>query len=301
MGIYDRDYGREAYSPFEQSSAPRSITLTLIIVNVFVFIAELVTRDIVQTGDGGREFDSLIIEWFAVNRETLTKPWLWWQFLTYGFTHDVSNINHLLFNMLGLFVFGRDVENRLGRREFLRFYLVAVILGGVAGSLTHLADGNTVGTIGASGAVIATAILFACFFPNRELLLMMIIPVKAWVMAIIFIAADVAGALGLMGQSNTAFTVHLAGAFFALGYHRLGWSFQGVADLSPDSMRRRLRDHSRRMTLKIHNPEKHLERDAQEADRILAKIHEQGESSLTSGERKTLERYSRLQREKRDL
>jgi len=54
------------------------------------------------------------------------------------------------------------------------------------------------------------------------------------------------------------------------------------------------------MSLKIHNPDKYLARDAEEADRILAKIHEEGEASLTSSERKTLERYSRLQREKRD-
>ena len=54
------------------------------------------------------------------------------------------------------------------------------------------------------------------------------------------------------------------------------------------------------MKLKLHDPEKKLEREAEEADRILAKIHRSGESSLTSSERKTLERYSRRQREKRD-
>ncbi|MGB1925209.1 MAG: rhomboid family intramembrane serine protease [Rubripirellula sp.] len=301
MGIYDRDYGREAHSPFENSNTPRSITLTLIIVNVFVFVAELITREVVPNPNGGSVLDSFIIDWLAIDQETLLKPWLWWKFLTYGFAHDVSSINHLLFNMIGLFVFGRDVENRLGRREFLRFYLFAVVAGGIIGSLTHWADGTPGGTIGASGAVIATAILFACFFPNRELLLMMIIPVKAWVMAIIFISVDLAGALGLFPLSNTAFTVHLAGAFFALGYHRLGWNFQGLRDLSPATMQRKLRDRSRKMRLKIHNPDKHLERDAEEADRILAKIHEQGEASLTPGERKTLERYSRLQREKREL
>jgi len=301
MGIYDRDYGREAYSPFEQSAAPRSMTFTLIIINVFVFIAELVTRDAVPQSDGIRVLDSFLIDWFAINSETLMEPWMWWQFLTYGFAHDVSNINHLLFNMIGLFVFGRDVENRLGRKEFLRFYLIAVIAGGVVGSLTHWFAGSANGTIGASGAVIATAILFACFFPNRELLLMMIIPVKAWVMAIIFITADLAGALGIFSLSeNTAFTVHLAGAFFALGYYRFGWNFRSLPDLSIGSLQRRVRDRSRKMSLKIHNPDKYLARDAEEADRILAKIHEEGEASLTSSERKTLERYSRLQREKRD-
>ena len=161
------------------------------------FIAEQVTREQIRTSNGDILIDCAVIDWLAISGDTLMKPWMWWQFLTYGFTHDVGSINHLLFNMIGLFVFGRDVEYRLGRKEFLRFYLIAVILGGIVGSVTHLLDGNAGLTIGASGAVIGTSILFACFFPNRELLLMLVIPVKAWVMAIIFITVDLAGALGL--------------------------------------------------------------------------------------------------------
>ena len=61
----------------------------------------------------------------------------------------------------------------------------------------------------------------------------------------------------------------------------------------------RLRQRTRRAKLKLHDPEKKLHQEADEADRILAKIHAQGESSLTRPERKTLERYSRRQREKR--
>ena len=301
MGIYERDYGREAYSPWERSNAPRSITVTLIIVNVFVFLAELVTKDLILKPGVGPVADNMVIDWLAINKDTLVRPWMWWQFLGYGFAHDVSNLNHLLFNMFGLFVFGRDVEARLGRQEFLKFYLLAVIAGGIVGSATHLIDGNPSGTIGASGAVIGTSILFACFFPNRELLLMLIIPVKAWVMAVLFISIDLAGALGLFPMSNTAFTVHLAGAFFALGYYRLGWNFRKLPNFSPQSLQRSFRDRSRRMRLKIHDPDKYSTRDAEEADKILGKIHEQGESSLTQSERKILERYSRRQREKRDL
>ena len=138
-GDYDRDYGRQA-SHLEQN-APKSITV-LIIINVFVFIAEQVTREQIRTSNGDILIDCAVIDWLAISGDTLMKPWMWWQFLTYGFTHDVGSINHLLFNMIGLFVFGRDVEYRLGRKEFLRFYLIAVILGGIVGSVTHLLDGN---------------------------------------------------------------------------------------------------------------------------------------------------------------
>jgi hypothetical protein len=58
---------------------------------------------------------------------------------------------------------------------------------------------------------------------------------------------------------------------------------------------------SRRAKLKLHDPDKKIRTEAEDADRILAKIHESGESSLTSSERKTLERYSRRQRQKREL
>ena len=60
------------------------------------------------------------------------------------------------------------------------------------------------------------------------------------------------------------------------------------------------RNRSGKSLLKIHDPDRQLAKDADEADRILAKIHAEGEESLTAGERKILERYSRLQREKRN-
>ncbi len=44
MGIYDRDYGREEPTPWDRAQNPRSITVTLIIINVAVFVAELIAR-----------------------------------------------------------------------------------------------------------------------------------------------------------------------------------------------------------------------------------------------------------------
>jgi hypothetical protein len=124
------------------------------------------------------------------------------------------------------------------------------------------------------------------------------------VLAVFFVGMDLAGALGIIGdmgsQSNTAFTVHLAGAFFALGYYFRGWSLRRLDFSAIGGLSGRLRQRSRGMKLKLHDPEKKVEQEASEADRILAKIHQFGESSLTSSERQTLERYSRRQREKRD-
>jgi hypothetical protein len=132
--------------------------------------------------------------------------------------------------------------------------------------------------------------------------LMMVFPIKAWVLAVVFVVADLAGAIGVMTSmgpaSRTAFTVHLAGAFFALGYYFRGWRLDWLGALG--DLPNRMRQRSRRMKLKIHDPDRKLREEAIEADRILGKIHQSGESSLTASERKTLERYSRRQREKRD-
>lgn len=291
MGLYDRDYGRDERTPWDRVQNPRSITITLIVINVVAFLVDLIFS---TQAEGSKA-----AKYLAVDANTLTHPWMWWQFLTYGFVHDTRDIMHLLFNMIGLYVFGREVEHHMGRMEFLRVYLAAVIAGGIVGAITALAMGRMGGTIGASGAVIATVVLFACYFPNREILLMLVFPMKAWVLAVLFVMIDLFGVAGGMEGSNTAFTVHLAGAFFAAAYYFLGWNLRWLDLQAIGDAPGRLRQRSKRMSLKLHDPDRKLEKEAQEADRILAKIHEMGESSLTASERKTLERYSRRQREKR--
>lgn len=300
MGLYDRAYGRES-TPWDRVENPRSMTVTIIVITVVVYLVDLIFSSF--NGVGVRE--SQLAPFAAINDETLLRPWLWFQFLTYGFLHDLRNIWHIAFNMFGLYIFGRFVERRLGQMEFLRFYLIAIVIGGVVGALESYIRLVTAGiggaTIGASGAVVATVILFACYYPNEKVLLFFVLPVKAWVMAVGFVLFDVFGALGqYMGsESTTAFSVHLAGAGFAGAYFLQGWSLKWLDLEQIGDAPRRFRDRSRRMKLKIHDPDQKARREADDADRILEKIHRHGESSLTAKERKTLERYSRRQREKR--
>ena len=304
MGLYDRDYGRfESETPWDRAQrSTRSITITLIVINVAVFLADIIFADMQD------DRSSALVPWFAASSQTITHPWMIWQSLTYGFLHDLKNYQHILFNMIGLFFFGRAVEQRIGGEEFLRFYLIAIVIGGIVGAITFLAQGyGPEGTvIGASGAVIGTTILFACYYPHTEILLMFVIPVKAWVVAVMFVVGDLVGALGIIqtfvpGAGNTAFTVHLSGAAFALLYYFRRWNLRWLDLGFFAEIPSRLQQRSRRMKLKLHDPDKKLAQEAVEADRILAKIHQSGESSLTSAERKTLERYSRRQREKRNL
>ncbi|NNE01430.1 MAG: rhomboid family intramembrane serine protease [Pirellulaceae bacterium] len=313
MGLHDRDYGREygEETPWErhqrsQNQKPKSAAIILLVITGAVFLIDMLflKRVMVMTEMGEQAVTvSRLAEWFATRRDTLIQPWTWFQFLTYGFVHDHRGINHLLFNMIGLFFFGRAVEQRLGFNEFLRFYLVSTVVGGIVGSATFWVTGSVQGSvIGASGAVIATTVLFACYYPTSEILLMFVLPVKAWVVAVFFVVSDLAGALGIFGGvsgGNTAFTVHLSGAFFALLYYFRHWNLRWLDFRKLSSAKESFQQRSRRMKLKIHDPDQKIENEAAEADRILAKIHQQGEESLTSSERKTLERYSRRQREKR--
>ncbi|KAA5540403.1 rhomboid family intramembrane serine protease [Roseiconus nitratireducens] len=302
MGLYDRDYGRDdETTPWDQqrrTQVPKSMTIILVVVTVVIFFADMLSMQQVAPGVRASRF----VEWFGCWKDTLISPWKWYQFISYGFLHDQNNIFHIAFNMFGLFVFGRPVEDRLGRWEFLRFYLVSMLAGGIVGCLTYWVMGVPNGVvIGASGSVIAVTILFACFYPHVNILLMMVFPVKAWIVAVIFVVSNLLGSLTMLSGNaaggGTAFTVHVAGAAFALLYFFQGWNlkwldFSGRGDELKRSMRR--------TKLKIHDPDAKLRREEDDVDRILAKIHESGEGSLTRSERKTLERHSRRQRENRN-
>ena len=213
MGIYDRDYYRNQRRQ-PAFSGPRSIVGTLILVNVALYLI-----DGLFFGEAHELTYSL-----AMSDKTLLRPWLWWQFLTYGFVHAPSP-GHILFNMLQLWFLGRTVELHYGSREFLRVYLAMIIVGGVAWALGYRLSGQTEQAtllLGASGAVCGVVLLFVLNFPNQTLVLFPIpIPIQAWVLGILLVVFNVVGAVSQQG--NTAFGVHLAGLGFAYLYFSNNW------------------------------------------------------------------------------
>ena len=78
---------------------------------------------------------------------------------------------------------GRSVEERYGKWEFLRFYLVAIVLGGIYWTIRTWNGGNQ-GMVGASGGVTAVCMLFVFCFPRVEVLMMGVIPIPAWVLGV---------------------------------------------------------------------------------------------------------------------
>jgi membrane associated rhomboid family serine protease len=306
VGIYDRDYLRDEYEqrrPGFLFPSPRSMTVALIVVNVAIYLANFLFFP-PQNPKDPNDLGWLSGVLSATNL-TLMRPWLWWQFLTYGFVH--ASPGHIFFNMLGLFFLGRAVEEAYGQKEYLRIYLTMIVAGGVvwAASLAiffpdlvfHAKDIGP-GLVGASGAVTGIVMLFILGNPQATLIMFPIpIPIKAWIVGVFLIVGNVLGAVSMFGQ--TAWGVHLTGIVFAYLYFRGNWRlgnlFQGWFH-KPNFLTR--------PKFRVHRPP---DEDSEplnlsdEVDRILDKIHKQGESSLTKQERRMLEIASqKYQKRKKD-
>jgi rhomboid family protein len=295
MGFQDRDYYREE----TQATGVQSIVIKLIIINSVLFLA-----DMFFGGENHKITSALMLQ-----GDALAHPLMWYQFLTAGFVHQPAdvwhgqsgNFWHIFGNMLGLFVFGRPLEERFGPRSFLRFYLTAIVLSLLAwGVRNYFFGGGSGSCMGASGGVTATAILFCLIYPHAKLLLFFAIPTPAWVFAILLVAMDVFGVKMPGQQGNVAFEAHLAGATFALAYWYFGWNFGRLPGL--DELGRLFSSRPKwfkpRPPLKVHDPERYYEDLDAEADRLLDKVAREGLSSLNDQERRVLEDYSRRTRQK---
>ncbi len=140
----------------------------------------------------------------------------WWQIVSYMFVH--GGFAHIFFNMLTLFLFGRQLEQRMGSSEYLLFYFVSGI---GAGLVTLLVNYNTgmgmVPVVGASGAIFGLLLAFAAYFPDARIFIFGILPIRAPTAVLIFAGIEVFFMLTQM-RSGVAHLTHLAGLLFAYLY-----------------------------------------------------------------------------------
>ncbi|HEV7611289.1 MAG TPA: rhomboid family intramembrane serine protease [Steroidobacteraceae bacterium] len=135
-----------------------------------------------------------------------------WQIITYAFLHSTGNITHLLFNMLGLWMFGAEVERYVGPRRLLACYFASVITAALSQLFIPFLFGAPPGpTIGASGGVFGLLLAYAFLFPTRKVVpLIPPIPMPAWVFATLYALIELF--LGVTGaQSGVAHFAHLGG------------------------------------------------------------------------------------------
>lgn len=205
----------------------------------------------------------------------LVRPWT---ILTYMFAHSTAGLTHILFNMFALYIFGPRVEARLGSAHFIRMYLIA----GVTGGLLSLFFTPYAAIVGASGAVFGVQLAFAMFYPRDKIFIWGIIPVEARLLVILMTLITLYG--GFKGGGGVAHFAHLGGYIGAFIY--LKWAEKRspskqwqakVAGPPPKSIP--VGDWRNVNLARVHE----VNRD--EVQRILQKIAEKGEGSLTAQER----------------
>ncbi len=131
-----------------------------------------------------------------------------WQLLSYAFLH--GDMLHLFFNMLGLWMFGSELERVWGGKRYLQMLAASILSAAAVQLVFTLVIGSFSPTVGASGALFGLLLAFGMMFPDRTIMpLFPPIPMKAKVFVAVFGGLELL--LGLMGSSGVAHFAHLGG------------------------------------------------------------------------------------------
>ena len=110
-----------------------------------------------------------LFHWFGLVPQAVVEVFAVWQLVTYMFLHDPRGFGHILFNMLTLWMFGKDLEATWGTRRFLKFYFVCGVGAGICVVIGNSLFGTmATRTIGASGAIFGLLLAFGMLFPDRR-------------------------------------------------------------------------------------------------------------------------------------
>jgi membrane associated rhomboid family serine protease len=196
----------------------------LLIINGLAFFATIVF--------GRMGFDVIGLFGLYLPTSDLFKPF---QLVTHLFLHDTSGLGHILGNMFALWMFGTPLENRWGSQRFLLFYFVtgfgaaALHLGvnyweyvqafnlhaatGSGEALYFLQSLEMTPTVGASGAVFGLLLGFGMMYPNQQIYLYFLLPIKAKYFVAIYGLFELFNGVANSGSSIAHFA-HVGGMIF---------------------------------------------------------------------------------------
>ena len=294
--LSDRDYYNSG--DYRRMLRPEgSVLKPLIWLNVIVFLFTCL-------GESGAALQNLLVlhPYYIRHGEI-------WRLGSYMFAH--GGILHIFFNMWGLYIFGKPVEQRLGPRRFLNLYMVSGLLGGLAwlganwttpivaelvgrgrpividaGQLDQLLETYTLrriygGVVGASGAVFGVMVAAAMAFPTaRVALIFPPIIVKLRTMVIAYTIIEIWQSFDQ--NSSIAHLAHLGGGLGGFLYMR---RLRGQAPA--ESFLTRLADRWRRWRRQAFRPVKGGAGDvsdddlSQEVNRVLDKLAQVGYDQLS--------------------
>ena len=247
----------------------------------------------------------------------------WWTIVSYMFVH--AGLWHLAFNMLTLWMFGPRIEHLWGARSFTYFYLWC----GIGGAIAHMLLEGSAGLVGASAAIMGVLLAYALRWPDEEVYIFGVIPMKTrWLVVWLALINLAMGISATKGDSSIGWFAHLGGLAFGYIYLRVS-SFGGldnfrrwvspVPDEPDDSFRavprRSPRNRDRtgrpevideivaksnavaarpaRSALLTRPDDDSPSPSADRLDMVLDKISKQGIESLSSEEQQILEEMSR--------
>jgi len=282
--LEDRDYMRQpAYLP------RLSLTVVLLVVNAIIFLVECFTL--------GNPPQFSRDNYFALSVEGLKHGFVW-QLLTYQFMH--ANLWHILANSWAIYLFGREIEETLGRKKFLVLFLAGGVVGGVFQVIAALLWPGLFGgpVVGASAGGFGLMAAYAVLFPERELtLLFPPITFRAKTMLIFSAVLAVAGIV--FPVAHIANAAHLGGMLTGVVFIRLSvhgrWMQSGFSSggAAPGEFITSWVGKSSLWRSASDKPDENLSTDEfvkSEVDPILDKISRQGIQSLTAREREILEK-----------
>jgi membrane associated rhomboid family serine protease len=284
-----------------QYSRRWSAAIILIIVNVVVYAAQL----IVPLAGG-----VYLEPYLALTPTLLAKGWVW-QLLTFQFLHsrlaDLGLI-HLTLNCVMLYMFGRPVEQALGRASFVRLYVASGTFGGLLqAALSRAFPGHfgDAAVVGASAGVFGIIAAFAALNWDQPIttLIAFIIPVTMPAKYLVVGEVIIAGFGLLLGRAScVAHGAHLGGILAGLAYVQLivkanrdllAWARPKTRprtrtrELVGASTPKRGSARGRQQSIPDDLPP--AEFISREVDPILDKISAHGIQSLTDRERRILE------------
>src|SRR4051812_46768102 len=185
------------------------ILRNLLIANVAVFAFQMF-------------FGGLRISGVPINDYIVRYLYLWplssgnfypWQLISYMFLH--GSFMHIAFNMLGLWMFGMQIEMIWGPKKFLTYYFLC----GLGGAVAHLFISPLLGgsgpLIGASGAIFGILLAYGLLFPDQLVFLMFLLPMKAKYAVGLFVVLEL---MSVGAADNVGHLAHLGGAVVGLIY-----------------------------------------------------------------------------------
>jgi membrane associated rhomboid family serine protease len=309
MGIQDRDYYRDDSAGYREVWGRQGVAIWIIALTCGIFFGQCIT---------GAPLKSPLVVHGAFEPNSILAGEVW-RLLTPLLLH--ANLLHLVFNMLVLYFAGTRLEEHYGSREFLTFYVAAGLISSLAYLLASVAGlAEVERALGASGAVTAVLVLFACHYPRQRVLLYFIIPMPVWVLVVVFVAIDLLGATGGAVGVRTApvgYVAHLGGALFGVLYFQAGIRITELFR-RPSRAASRTRPKLRVVTTEpeddtptpvgapVENrpPPKEAQEPVDEQlearlDQVLEKVSKYGQESLTPEEREILFKASEVYKKRR--